>query len=136
MIYAFIFVSSDNFLYWLIQIQPQILNEKTAQMSFTTKLSLRFLRQLLDSTKDLLSDFVKGGMLEVIRSTLYYILCILRAVWQILSVGGSGKSTSLDQLYTRHTSKVLLISKWTCFSNCVSSGWLEYTHVHVQRLAW
>lgn len=69
-------VSSDNFLYRLIQIQPQIPNKKTAQVSFGTKLFLRFLRQLVDNTKDLLSHFVKGRMLEIIRSTLYCESCV------------------------------------------------------------
>lgn len=71
-------------------IDIQIPNEKTAQMSFTTKLFLRFLRQLLDNTRNLLSCFVKGGMLDIIRSTLFCIFCIVRAcvkptVWEELA---------------------------------------------------
>ena len=47
-------------------------------MSLRIKLSLRFLRELLDSTKDLLSHLGKGGVLEIIRSPWYSLYCYYR----------------------------------------------------------
>lgn len=74
MIYAPILSLLTDFYTDFYKVRPQTLNKKTAQMSCTTQLPLRFPRQLLDNTKDLISHFVEGGLL-VIKSTRCSLYC-------------------------------------------------------------